>query len=315
MTTLKTVKLSALAVLAAAGTAQAHATFTSATVTAEGYALMQLQVPHGCDGMATNEVRIELPEGFVFAKPQPKPGWELEIIRDEYQKTYDNHGKKVSAGPAEIRWKGGELLDEHYDTFVIQGKISGVAPGEELAFPTVQLCGSNGRVEWTEVAAPGQDPHGLKNPAPVVRVVENKEHANAGGPSPAKVGDIVLEGAFTRAMLPNQPVGGGFVTIRNEGGADRLVSAASPAAGTVEIHEMAMEGEVMRMRKLENGIDLPAGETVELKPGGLHLMFMQVKTPFKEGDSIPVTLTFEKAGSVDVIFPVGGAAPTAHKHH
>src|SRR5690606_36072603 len=75
MTTIKRMKLSALAVLAATGTAQAHATFTSATVAAEGYALMQLQVPHGCEGKATNQVRIELPEGFVFAKPQPKPGW------------------------------------------------------------------------------------------------------------------------------------------------------------------------------------------------------------------------------------------------
>ncbi len=315
MTTIKTMKLSALAVLAATGTAQAHATFTSATVAAEGYALMQLQVPHGCEGKATNEVRIELPEGFVFAKPQPKAGWELEIIQGEYQKTYDNHGTKVSAGPAEIRWKGGELPDEYYDTFVIRGKISGVAAGTELAFPATQLCGSDASVAWTEVAAPGQDAHDLKNPAPVVKVVEKQGQEHMSAPAPTMVGQISVEGAFTRAMLPNQPVGGGFVTIRNAGGADRLISATSPASEIVELHEMAMEGDVMKMRKLENGIEVPAGETVELKPGGLHLMFMQVKTPFKEGDSVPVTLTFEKAGSIDVIFPVRDAAPKGHQHN
>ncbi|CAD7046017.1 hypothetical protein REJC140_04036 [Pseudorhizobium endolithicum] len=315
MTNLKTIKLSALAVLAAAGTANAHATFTNASVTAEGYAVMQLQVPHGCDGKATNEVRMELPEGFVFAKPQPKPGWELEVIQGEYQKTYDNHGTKVSAGPAEIRWKGGELPDEYYDVFVVRGKISGVAPGTELAFPTTQLCGGDASVTWTEIAAPGEDAHDLKSPAPVVKVVEKQGHAHMAAPASVKVGDIELQDAYTRAMLPGQPVGGGFVTIRNTGGADRLVSATSAAAETVELHEMAMEGEVMKMRKLNNGIDVPAGETVELKPGGLHMMFMQVKTPFKEGDTVAVTLTFEKAGSVDIKLPVRGAAPKAHQHN
>lgn len=315
MTTLKTIKLSALAVLAAAGTANAHATFTSATVTAEGYALMQLQVPHGCDGKATTEVRIELPEGFVFAKPQPKPGWELEIIQDEYQKTYDNHGTKVSAGPAEIRWKGGELPDEYYDVFVVRGKISGIAPGTELAFPATQLCGSDASVAWTEIAAPGQDAHDLKNPAPVVRVVDKQGQAHMAAPTSVKVGDIELQDAYTRAMLPGQPVGGGFVTIRNAGGADRLVSASSSIAEAVELHEMAMEGEVMKMRKLEKGIEVPAGETVELKPGGLHMMFMQVKTPFKEGDTVAVTLTFEKAGNVEITLPVRAAAPKGHQHN
>ncbi len=315
MTTLKTIKLSALAVLAAAGTANAHATFTSATVTAEGYALMQLQVPHGCDGKATTEVRIELPEGFVFAKPQPKPGWELEIIQDEYHKTYDNHGTKVSAGPAEIRWKGGELPDEYYDVFVVRGKISGIAPGTELAFPATQLCGSDASVAWTEIAAPGQDAHELKNPAPAVKVVEKQGQAHMAAPASVKVGDIELQDAYTRAMLPGQPVGGGFVTIRNTGGADRLVSASSPVAETVELHEMAMDGEVMKMRKLENGIEVPAGQTVDLKPGGLHMMFMQVKTPFKEGDSVAATLTFEKAGKVEITLPVRTAAPGGHQHN
>lgn len=317
MKTMKTIQLSALALIAAAGSAHAHATFTKPTVTAESYAVMELQLPHGCDGKATNEVRVQLPEGFVFAKPQPKPGWELEVIKGEYKKTYDDHGTDVSAGPVEIRWKGGELLDEYYDTFVVRGKISGVEPGAKLAFPATQLCGSDATVAWTEVAAPGADAHALKSPAPVVTVVEKHgdAHAHAVAFKPVKLGSLDIEGAFTKAMLPGQPVAGGFVTIHNAGGEDdMLVSVSSPAAAAVELHEMAMQGEVMKMRKLETGVPVAAGASVELKPGGLHMMFMQVKTPFKEGDSVPVTLTFEKAGSVEIAVPVRAAGPAGHKH-
>jgi copper(I)-binding protein len=77
---------------------------------------------------------------------------------------------------------------------------------------------------------------------------------------------------------------------------------------------MTMQNDVMKMRKLEEGIAVPAGETVTLQSGGLHLMFMDVKKPFAEGDSIPVTLTFEKAGKVDYVLSVGNAAGGAHKH-
>ncbi|MFN7102557.1 MAG: copper chaperone PCu(A)C [Pseudorhizobium sp.] len=325
MTTIKTLLMSAAVGAAAAGSANAHATFTASTVTADSYVVMALQVPHGCDGQATNEVRLELPEGFVFAKPQPKPGWDLEIIQGDYESSYDNHGASVTSGPVEIRWKGGELADEHYDTFVVRGKVSGIEGGTVLAFPATQMCGTDASVAWTEVAAPGTDPHSLKSPAPTVTVAAQEAsehsamhgHAHAASETAAnKVGDLELDGAYTRAMLPGQPVGGGFVTIKNTGSEDdRLVSASSPAAGAVELHEMAMEGDVMRMRKLDDGIPLPAGETVELKSGGLHLMFMQVTTPFSEGDTVPVTLTFEKAGEIDLVLPVTAAGSSGHSHH
>ncbi|WP_404947018.1 copper chaperone PCu(A)C [Rhizobium terrae] len=131
-----------------------------------------------------------------------------------------------------------------------------------------------------------------------------------------KVGDLEVSGAFTKAMLPGQPVGGGYFTVRNNGAADdRLVSASSPIAGTVELHEMAMQGQVMKMRRLDGGIAIPAGKTVELAPGGLHLMFMKVTEPFKNGGKVPVTLTFEKAGKVDITLPVGAAGPGGHQHN
>lgn len=131
---------------------------------------------------------------------------------------------------------------------------------------------------------------------------------NPGGMEAVKVGDIELSNGFTKAMLPQQPVGGGFVTINNTGSADdTLIGAASPSAGRVELHEMVMMNDVMKMRQLEGGIPVPAGQTVELKPGGLHLMFMDVKTPFVEGEKVSVTLTFEKAGTVDLVLPIGPA--------
>jgi copper(I)-binding protein len=127
----------------------------------------------------------------------------------------------------------------------------------------------------------------------------------------AKVGDLEVTSAFTKAMLPGQPVGGGYLTIRNTGTADDiLVSASSTVAGSVEIHEMAMQGEVMKMRRLDGGIVIPAGQTVKLSPGGLHLMFLKVKEPFKLGGVVPVILNFKTAGNIEITLPVEAAGPS-----
>ncbi|MBW6424704.1 DUF1775 domain-containing protein [Rhizobium sp. XQZ8] len=337
MKTILKFALSGAFIAAGVSQAAAHATFVNSTVTEESTSVIALQVPHGCDGKATTEVQIKLPEGFVFAKPQPKPGWELEVIQGAYAKTYDNCGEKATSGPVEIRWKGGNLPDAYYDTFNIQGKVSGIAAGKTLAFPAVQLCGTDGKVAWDQIAPEGTNPHSLKSPAPTLTVTAKNagghdEHAGmdmsgmnmagmsmGGGASSAhddvvKAGDLEVTGAFTKAMLPGQPVGGGYFTIKNNGKADdKLVSITSPVAGMVEMHEMAMQGEVMRMRRLDGGIAIPAGKTVELTPGGLHLMFMKVKEPFKAGGAVQATLTFEKAGKVDITLPIEAAGPSGAK--
>ena len=128
-------------------------------------------------------------------------------------------------------------------------------------------------------------------------------------------GPISVESAWTRATAAAQSVGGGFMTIVNAGKADdRLVSASSPVAAEVQIHDMKMEEGVMRMRQLTGGLAVPAGARVELKPRSLHLMFMQLKAPLVAGQTVPVTLQFEKAGSVAVQFRVeamGASAPAA----
>ncbi|MFC3074128.1 copper chaperone PCu(A)C [Shinella pollutisoli] len=129
-------------------------------------------------------------------------------------------------------------------------------------------------------------------------------------------GSLDIHRPVSRATLPGQPVGGGFLTVTNKGTeADRLVSIAAPSVSDdVQLHEMAVADGVMTMRPLKDGIEIPAGATVELKPGGLHVMFMAIKQPFKEGEAIPATLTFEKAGAVDVEFKVEAMKPAAAGH-
>jgi copper(I)-binding protein len=118
-------------------------------------------------------------------------------------------------------------------------------------------------------------------------------------------GSLTITNLWTRATPPGAPSAGGFLTIANKGpDADRLVGAATPLAGMTELHEMKVEDGVMTMRPLAGGIEIPAGGTVALAPGGLHIMFMDLKEPFAEGGEVPVTLTFEKAGKVETFLHV-----------
>lgn len=135
-----------------------------------------------------------------------------------------------------------------------------------------------------------------------------------------KVGQLEIGHPYSRAMLPGAKVGGGYLKITNSGTTDdRLVSVSTDRAESSQIHEMQMENGIMSMRELKDGIAIPAGSTVELKPGSYHIMFMNVKQPFKEGEKVKGQLVFEKAGPVDVEFvvgSVGGDAPKAeHADH
>jgi periplasmic copper chaperone A len=122
-----------------------------------------------------------------------------------------------------------------------------------------------------------------------------------------KAGDLVISQAWTRATPGGAKTGGGFLTIENKGTApDKLIGASADAAGKVEVHEMTMNNGVMKMRPLDNGLAIEPGKTVKLAPGGFHLMMMDLKSPLKEGDKLPVTLQFEKAGKVAVTLDVEG---------
>ena len=122
-----------------------------------------------------------------------------------------------------------------------------------------------------------------------------------------KAGDLVISQAWTRATPGGAKTGSGFLTIENKGSSpDKLVGVSADAAGKVEVHQMAMDGGVMKMRPVEGGLAIDPGKTVKLAPGSLHLMMTDLKNPLKKGDKVPVTLQFEKAGKVAVTLDVQG---------
>jgi copper(I)-binding protein len=127
---------------------------------------------------------------------------------------------------------------------------------------------------------------------------------------------IVVKDPWVRAAVPGQTGTGAFMKITAKDGS-RLVSASSPVAGVTEVHEMKMEGNVMKMRALEAGLELPAGKTVELKPGGYHVMLMDLKGPLAKDSTVPLTLVFKDAkgaeSRIELKVPVS-TAPVMHKH-
>lgn len=329
--------LAALALLATQSIALAHVTLATGEARTGTYYKAVLQVPHGCDGTATQSIRVQIPEGVIGVKPMPKPGWTLSITRGAYAKSYQSHGKAVTEGPKEIVWSGGSLSDDNYDEFVFTSFLAGdFQPGHSVAFPTVQQC-AKGEARWDQIAADGQNPHSLKSPAPALRIVADSvttgqaqmDHSKMGhgqaaaapsGNDTYKIGDLIVVSPWTRATPGGAKIAGGYLKVTNNGtSADRLTGATTASADRVEIHEMSMTDGVMKMRPLADGLSIKPGETVELKPGGFHMMFMDVKQPLKQGETLKATLIFEKAGKLDVSFNVNaigagaGAAP-AHKH-
>jgi uncharacterized protein YcnI len=302
----------AAAALMISAPALAHVTFENGQATPNSTYKAVLRIPHGCDGKPTLKVRVRIPEGIVAVKPMPKAGWKLETTKGSYVKAYQLYGEAVSEGVTDIVWTG-SLDDAHYDEFVFQARFTDAyQPGATVYFPVVQEC-DGATEEWTQVPAAGEDPHGLQSPAPDVRIA-----GTATAPQLVKAGTLNIEQPWSRATPGGAKVGGGYLRITNGGTTpDRLVGGSFPLAGKVEVHEMRMEGDVMRMKPVEGGLEIKPGATVELKPGGFHLMFMDLKEPLKEGQTVKGTLTFEKAGSVAVEYAVrgmGGAAPAEHKH-
>ena len=119
------------------------------------------------------------------------------------------------------------------------------------------------------------------------------------------VGSLKIGHPWSRATPKGAAVAGGYMKITNNGTTpDRLVGGATDAAQKFEIHEMSMDGGVMKMRELANGIEIPPGATVELKPGSYHIMMANVAKPFVKGERVKASLTFEKAGKVDIEFVV-----------
>jgi copper(I)-binding protein len=122
-----------------------------------------------------------------------------------------------------------------------------------------------------------------------------------------KAGDLVITQAWSRATPGGARVGGGYLTIENKGQTpDRLIGGTADISARVQLHEMAMNGGVMTMRPLDKGLVIEPGKTLRLAPGGYHLMLLDLKSPLKQGDKVPLTLEFEKAGKVSLSLDVQG---------
>ncbi len=160
--------------LALAGAAHAHITLEPPQALAGTSFKVVLRVSHGCDGQATQQISVRIPEGFAGAKPMPKPGWTLDIQRAPLARPYESHGRKVSDDVVQITWKAASretwLQDAWYDEFVLRGQAPAAAG--LLWFKVQQVC-EKSQADWAEVPAQGTATQGLKFPAALLEVLPN----------------------------------------------------------------------------------------------------------------------------------------------
>lgn len=316
--------LGAAALLALSQAALAHAVLERREAQANAFYRGIVQITHGCGASPTVSVRVTIPEGAIGARPMAKPGWTISTARGPYARTYPFLHGEIADGVKQITWTGSSLPADQFDEFVFSVRMSdSFAPGQVVHFPIEQVCEA-GRHDWVEIPAAGQDAHALASPAPSVRIVGAATTASAepAGPPVVKAGSLTIEQPWTRATPGGAKVAGGYLRVTNAGPSpDRLLAASIPLAGRGEIHEMSNEGGVMKMRPVEGGLEIKPGQSVELKPGGYHVMFLDLTAGLREGEAVRGTLTFEKAGTVEVTFAVSGigarapAAAAGSAHH
>lgn len=281
----------AVAVLLSSGPALAHISLPAGGATAGTRYDAAFRVGHACEGSsATNAVTVQLPEGFTLLSAQPRPGW------------------TVSTAGRTVAWKAESpqtaLPSAEHAEFVVRGQL-GDKPGP-LFFPVLQGC-DKGSADWAQLpgaagkaAKPGSGGEKLALPAARLDVL------------PPGVAPIDVKDAWIRTAVKGQSGTGGFMKITAPSGG-RIVGLSSPVAGLAEVHEMKMDGDVMRMRPLPDGLTLPARQTVELKPGGYHLMLTQLKQALPPGSTVPVLVDFidteGRKSTAQLQLPVLAAAP------
>jgi len=255
-----------------------------------------LRVGHGCDGSPTTALKMRLPAGFADARALPKVGWTIEAKAGVV--SWTAAAKDVVLPPNQR----GEF------PFTVTAPRK---PGNEWV-KVLQTC-EKGTQDWADVPATGTSTAGMKTPAMLLNVLAPREFAMA------KMLPRV-EGGWVRGTVAGQSGTGAFMRFTASEPVT-LVSVATPVAGTAEVHEMKMEGDVMRMRAVPK-LDLPAGQTIELKPGGYHLMLTDLKQALQKDTVVPVTLVFRNArgleSRMDVSLPVQMQGPDGaaggHKH-
>jgi len=273
----------AMACLLVANSAAAHVTLAEGSASAGSDYAAAFRVGHACkDAKSTTGITVRVPDGFRVQNAEPRDGWAL------------------STSGNEISWKAGSpqaaLPASEKAQFIVRGKVD-AKPGT-LWFKVLQIC-DLGSADWAQI--PTSDTAKPEFPAARLMVLA------PGSAAPVEVSD-----AWVRRSVPGQSGTGAFMKLKAPA-ATRLVGISTPVAGVAEVHEMKMEGDTMKMRALSQGLDLPAGQTVALSPGGYHVMLMDLKQPVALGSTVPLTLRFMDAKGVaseqTLQLPVSAAAP------
>ena len=296
--------------LLSATAASAHVTLEKAEAPPKSTYKAVFRVPHGCGQSATTAINVTIPEGVIAAKPMPKAGWKLEITKGAYAKSYKYYSSEVFEGPKQITWSGGMLPDDQYDEFTISVYFSdAISVGTNVFFPVEQTC-EKGVNHWTGTAKDGEPAKEGVEPAPSVKITDVQQAAGSAAKD-YTVGELVVSNPWARATPNGAKVGGGYVKItNNDHHPDKLIAATFERAGSTSLHEMKMEGDVMKMGEMSGGVEIAPHGTLTLEPGKFHLMLMDLKAALKEGDRIKGSLTFQKAGKLDVEFVVKGMGAT-----
>lgn len=172
--------LSVAALCVGASGAMAHVSLAEGSAPAGSTYRATLRIGHGCGVSPTTAIKVIVPAGFKGAKPMPKAGWTLALVKGKLAQPYDNHGTLVTDDVTEVTWTANSpefwLPDAHYDEFVLRGGLP--AQAGALWFKVVQTCEA-GRNEWTEIPASGTNTHALTSPAALLNVVESAPAAHA----------------------------------------------------------------------------------------------------------------------------------------
>lgn len=291
----------------------AHAVLAEPSALAGSYYKGAVRIGHGCDGSPTTGVKLFIPAGFEGAKPQPKTGWTFQVKKANLAKPYQSHGKTVTEDVIELEWtansKESALPDGAFDEFAFMVKLPEKTGASWLRI--LQTC-EKGQMDWAEIPAAGLSTKGLKMPAALL-VLKAEGVGNTAG--------VNVSDTWVRPTVAGQKSTGAFMKLTAKDNS-KLIGVSSPVAGVAEVHEMKMEKDVMKMAPISS-LDLPAGKAVELKPGGFHVMLMDLKSPLEKGAKVPLTLKFQDAKGakfqidlvVDAVMPGAASAETGHQHH
>ncbi|MEO7056854.1 MAG: copper chaperone PCu(A)C [Caldimonas sp.] len=281
-----------LATLLASAAAWAHVTLAPGGAAAGSTYDAAFRVGHACkDAKSTTGITVRVPAGFAVETAQARPGWSL------------------TTGAGTVAWRANTpqnaVPDGERAEFIVRGKLTDrTGP---LWFKVRQSC-DVGTVDWAEVPATAA----AKPAFPAVRL----EVLGAG------VAPVDVTGGWLRTAVRGQSGTGAFMKLNAPSGL-RLVGVSTPVAGIAEIHQMKMEGDVMRMREVAGGLELPPRQTVELEPSGLHIMLMGLKQPLAVGETASMRLDFVDAQGrksvANVRLPVLAGPPDsstagAHRH-